>query len=220
MESALATKYQALFQGTLTQLEQETGKFYRIDMRVFGGTSDSALTIGSFEKRPQKVLVYDINSKYADLDGIYASIEEIKCRILELRNKEKFFETQEIQLNGHKDIIGRCKRCSSYNLDSTNGKVPNFVSNDICQKCGAYLDSKWNDVKVFVNRSIIGISGGGSVSTVSGIGKFRFLIEGETEEGVEAMIENEGIIEDEEVIENDEVSRNTENAQGGVCLLQ
>ena len=121
-----------------------------------------------------------MNPIYSDLNGTYDTLDEIKYKISKLHNDKIFSEIQEISWNDRKELIGKCRQCSNYNLNSTNGSLPNFVHTGRnlyarCQKCSARLHSKWNNVRVF--NSKIYVFGEARFPEGQIIGHFRFLMD-------------------------------------------
>lgn len=94
----IPAKYHEQFSNVLDALEKETGLLYQITIAQHNTYIDNNLILGEFSKRNIKIMVYDMDDEYKELEGIYDNIDNVKEKIKELG--------QQTQNSIHKMIFG------------------------------------------------------------------------------------------------------------------
>ncbi len=64
-----------------------------------------------------KLVVYDMDKNFKELEGNYENMQDLKDRIKQLQVNEYYSETKSVEWNNEPLIIGKCRKCGSYNDD-------------------------------------------------------------------------------------------------------
>ena len=133
-------------------------------MEITEFDSNQKTMINAFKTR-LNLEVYGMEKEYEELNGYYSNRGDIEQKIFEFKTKDLFEETKSISLGNKIRIIGKCKKCHSYNLPTINDtsnnniKSPYIITNYfICETDDCYAnetDCKWHNVKISENSNII-----------------------------------------------------------------
>lgn len=176
--SIISTKFEEKLLNLLNEMENETGELYEISIMKFDSNEKKQI-IGEIKKRQLTIEVYDMIDDYSELNGVYANYDDIEDKIAKMGYNEKYEELKEIEYEGQKELIGKCRNCHKYNDESKNynRKCPNFVRLFTCQTrgCNDDRESKWRMIRVSSSYTSIYKSGGGRFAELTPIGKYKFI---------------------------------------------
>lgn len=134
-----------LIQQILDYIETETGEMHEIKISRFGHYEQHSLVIGDFEKRTNKIEVYEMEEEYKELIGIYDSKNDVRAKITQLM------------------INDVCEARKQAKIDCET------------KNCHSYYNSKWNNMMLDHYTGWIFISSGGSDNECYDKGKFRLI---------------------------------------------
>jgi hypothetical protein len=171
------------------RLEVLTGEMYKITIDRYGTSVLQSINEGHLvvlegkNKSELPVEVYDMEPNFKELEARYDNYGAMWKKISELRHRDVFIETKicDDQTNSYfyGKVIGKCGGCNSYGKLYCNsyakGTSYNIISNDICQNCSKWFESKWSSVKIFNTGPDIYTGGGGRMSILTPIGKYKFI---------------------------------------------
>jgi hypothetical protein len=146
MAAFLPLKYLISLKNFLTELQTETGDLYQVHISKYGDMS-GGLTVNAFKDNTWALVIYDMNPDFEELNGSYASLEEVRQRITELNSNDKWADIKTVITDGEVKQIGKCKQCHSYN-ENIPHKCPNYISSDVCQNCSKWFKSKWDSIDI------------------------------------------------------------------------
>lgn len=117
-----------------------------------------------FSERSNPRIVRIIDTDYAEIGGAYENYAAVEVKLTQLKQAElKPF----IRNDGHL----KCNKCKSKSLPS-NSK---FADNEgWCHVCDESLAIRWNCVRIW--DSCVGISSGGSLSTIQKVATLELVI--------------------------------------------
>ncbi len=165
--TTLPDSFSVQFQQLLTQLEKETGKIYKINLREAGKNKD--LIFGDLTQRgPYRVS--EMITDYEALNGTYPTYDDVQRKILELCLPGS-------KLTPWKEFYTwTCPKCGKDVEDQGTWVKRNVAqSRAICYFCRHHMSSIWDDVVIRLETQTISLSdGGSSVVILRPIGKITF----------------------------------------------
>ena len=162
----LPQKYLKLLDHTRKYLETHTNNLYQIELYQFG-TKDR-IVLGNFESRELKIQVSQMEKNYEELNGMYNNIDDIRKTITQNILNDVCEEFKEGTIDNQKYIIGKCKRCHTYD------NKPRQINKFHCKKCSLNsYGSKWSRVQVDSVQGMIYVMENNKCVV---IGRMNFLV--------------------------------------------